>query len=179
LSAHSTIPGIADFWSGALHPLLTPSHVLVFAGLGLYLGQHSPKNVVVAVSAFALTFGLALVATTMGTGGVISQVWLVLVPMFVAALLVTEQPISQTGAAVLFGIAALVVGLDSAVENASVATQIKMALGTWLCGCLVTFNIALYSSRLTSKWQRIGMRIAGSWILAVSILVVAFALKRG
>jgi hypothetical protein len=36
----------------------------------------------------------------------------------------------------------------------------------------------MFTARLKKQWQRIGIRVAGSWILAVSMLAIALAAKR-
>ena len=54
----------------------------------------------------------------------------------------------------------------------------KMLLGTWLGLCLVTFNLALLASTFRASWQRIGVRVGASWILAIAVLVLALSLRR-
>jgi len=39
--AHTAISGVGDFFGGALHPLMTPTHLLVLLALGLLAAQHS------------------------------------------------------------------------------------------------------------------------------------------
>jgi urease accessory protein len=176
--AHSQIAGIGDFWSGMLHPLISPAHLIILIGFGLYLGQQAPRGTAASVASFGLALAAGLAVTTAGRIPAINQPVLLSVAMSAALLIVTERGLPAAASAVLFGLAGLLVGLDSATENAALGTAIKMAIGTWLCSCLVTFNVALYTSWLTKAWQRIGIRVAGSWVLAIAMLVIAFALKR-
>jgi hypothetical protein len=37
-------------------------------------------------------------------------------------------------------------------------------------------NVALYASRLTRPWHKVAIRVAASRVLAISILVITFAL---
>jgi urease accessory protein len=51
--------------------------------------------------------------------------------------------------------------------------------GTALGACLALAIIAACASRLRRSWQRVGMRIVGSWIAASAILVLALHFARG
>ena len=69
-------------------------------------------------------------------------------------------------------------GAEIAPKNATLAT-IKTLLGTWVCLLLLLCNIAYYVSLLTDKqWGKVGIRVIASWIIAISLLVLAFALKK-
>jgi hypothetical protein len=53
-------------------------------------------------------------------------------------------------------------------------------LGTWVSLGIGLINIAYYVSLAAErerKWIGIGLRIAGSWIFAISLLMLAFALR--
>ena len=76
---------------------------------------------------------------------------------------------------------ALAIGLDSAVDNATGLAVISTLLGTWLALILCVLNGAHYVSLAAEKnkqWLNIGIRVAGSWIVAISLLVIAFALRK-
>ena len=54
-------------------------------------------------------------------------------------------------------------------------------LGTWLAVVMGTVSFAYYISMAaeTGKlWLRIGIRVAGSWIVAITLLILAFALRK-
>jgi urease accessory protein len=175
--AHSQIAGVADFWNGMLHPLLSPAHVLILAGLGLLMGQQAPRGTTAAAASFGTLFAIGLAITMTGWVGSVSQPLLLFVAMCAAILIVTGRAIPSVASVVLHGGAGLLLGLDSRVDNVATAAAIKMSAGTWLCGCLVAFNVAFYASRLTRPWHKVAIRVAGSWVLAISMLVIAFALR--
>jgi hypothetical protein len=65
---------------------------------------------------------------------------------------------------------------DAAVTPWAVA---KTLFGTWISFIVWIVDIAYYVSLLPPrKWMQIGARVAGSWIVAISFLVLAFALRR-
>ena len=55
----------------------------------------------------------------------------------------------------------------------------KTLFGTWVSLNLWIINFSFYTSICPQrKWVQIGLRIAGSWITAISLMVLAFALKK-
>ena len=75
---------------------------------------------------------------------------------------------------------ALAVGLDSGVDAGTPgAAAAKILLATWASLVLFVVNVALYVSLLPKlRWLQTGTRIAGSWIVAIALLMLAFALRR-
>ena len=86
-----------------------------------------------------------------------------------------------TWAYVIVGAAAgLALGMDSGVDpgTTGVATA-KTLAATWVSLFVWVVNLAFYSARLPMyQWVQIGVRVAGSWIVAIAFLMLAFALRR-
>jgi urease accessory protein len=176
--AHTQVESAGPVLNGLLHPLGTPSHLLILLGLGLLAGQKSPLNLKTPMLAFLPLSAAALLLTL--TGAIISVY--PPVPICLAlcagALVALEVTLPRLGFIALFAAAALVLGFDSAVETGTIDAVLKRLFGTWLSLSLVVFNIAYYVSFWTKqKWQKIGIRIVGSWLIAISFLVLAFLLK--
>jgi Flp pilus assembly pilin Flp len=65
------------------------------------------------------------------------------------------------------------------VETGGAAAVAKGLIGTWISINLVAGYLALCVSNGAEKpWARIAMRVAGSWIIAISLLVLAFSLRK-
>jgi len=60
-------------------------------------------------------------------------------------LVVLEKSLPAWACRALFGIAAIAIGLDSAVETGSTATALKTLLGTWLCLVVLVFDLGAYA----------------------------------
>jgi hypothetical protein len=76
-------------------------------------------------------------------------------------------------------LAALALGLDSAVESGIALVITKTLLGTWTGLILAVADVAYYASLFNQRqWQQVGLRVAGSWITAASFMILAFALRR-
>jgi hypothetical protein len=92
-------------------------------------------------------------------------------------VMVTELP--SWAALPLFAGAGLSLGLDSGVDSAASPAALAITLSaTWRGLGLSLVNFAYYTSLLPQrKWVQVGVRVAGSWLAAICLLVLAFALK--
>ncbi|MBC7681575.1 MAG: HupE/UreJ family protein [Ferruginibacter sp.] len=181
--AHSSVAGMNSFYAGLLHPLLTLPHMLVLAGLGIWLGQHPPLRLKTPLLAFAAGCAAALLLTTRIAIPPSSQNVVMTVVMAVAlgcGILVAASARLPVGLrATVAAVAAIAVALDSGVDSAPtvLATSFTL-LGTWISTTVLLANVAYYTSLCPPRqWVQIALRIAGSWMAAASVLVLAFALK--
>ena len=175
--AHSTIQGLEGFSGGALHPLTTPAHLLVIVALGLLAGQRSPFDLRGPFVVFVpcLTFALIFAAT-----GLVKTVYQ---PVFVGLALCAaipvalEKPVPPLAYRTLIAAAALAIGFDSGPETGSTSVLIKTLLGTGIMVIFLVFDVAYYASLAMRKhWPRVGVRVLGSWIIAISLMVLALSL---
>ena len=173
--AHSTARGAGDFYAGALHALTALEHVLPFLAFGILAGQQGRK-----AEPLLLVFCLALAA------GATVALWTPPLPYFgllnifsailFGGLVAAAWPLPM---AFCYGIAA-VFGLSHGFANgASMIEQTKPYLyipGVALAGLAVTAYGLIatdYLLRRKAGWIHIAVRVAGSWISAIGILVLA------
>jgi urease accessory protein len=176
--AHGMASGIGGFYGGLLHPLLVPAHVLALAALGLCIGQQAPRQraallalfaaslaagVIVIVSAFAVT------AADDAILGVAAAAGLALAAARTHWLFVSAPLAVIAGAAV---------ELDSVPEEISMSATFLGLAGTAVAAFLIVMLVSDLTAYWRRDWQRIAVRIAGSWIAASAILVLALRLAR-
>ncbi len=177
--AHMTVEGAGDFGNGALHPLMTAPHALILLGLGLLLGQQVPLNLKTPMLVFAPASAAALFLTTTGKVNGVYQPVLLGIALCLAALVALGLKPGTVISAVLSGMAAIGIGLDSGFHDASAAVVAKTLLGTWVVMNALTGYLALCASNADGRpWAKTGIRIVGSWIIAITLLILAFALKK-
>jgi hypothetical protein len=58
------------------------------------------------------------------------------------------------------------------------AGTLQMLIGTLLGMAIVGLEGAYYASLVERDWQRIGLRIAASWLSAISLLLLAFTFRK-
>ena len=177
--AHGASAGMAGFGGGLIHPLITPAHLLLLLALGLWLGQQRPLALRLPALAFVPGAAVGLLATTRLALPPAWQVLLLCLALAAALLLATAARLPSWAALPLLAGAGLALGLDSGVDSADSATALVITLlATWLGLGLCLVNFAYYTALLPQrKWVQIGVRVAGSWLAAICLLVLAFALK--
>jgi urease accessory protein len=177
--AHLTVEGVGEVANGALHPLMTPAHVLVILSLGLLVGQQVPLDLKSPMRIFAPASAVALLLTLGGWVGEVDQPVAVEVALLAAALVALEIKIPAWVGGGLCVAAAFAIGLDSAVDTGSTTSVLKTLAGTWLSLNAAVFYIAVCASNAEDrKWARIGIRVLGSWIIAIALMVLAFSLRK-
>jgi urease accessory protein len=172
--AHAPIKGIGTFYNGVLHPVLVPAHLLMIFGLGLLMGQHAPQASRFAWFGFVVAFWAGLAGAWLGYS--IPNVVLLALAMS-AGLLVALERVGHLG--ITFALAAaagLCLGLDSAPEAIAESERWLALIGTATGGVLLTSYVGGFAAGLVRPWQRIGVRIAGSWTAAGAGIVLALAL---
>jgi hydrogenase/urease accessory protein HupE len=173
------VEGAGDLGNGALHPFLTPAHALILLGFALLLGQQVPFRLKRVMRVFAVVSAIALACTIPRGIPEIHLAFLVSPALCLGALVASGRQLPVWGLAGLGGLAALGIGLDSGLEPASSSNTLKTLLGNWLGMNAATFYLAVCVSHGADKqWARTGIRVLGSWIIAISLLVLAFSLKR-
>lgn len=177
--AHAPIEGVNEIINGLLHPIITPSHLLILLGLGLWIGQRQPLDLKTPLLVFAPVSALALAGTTAGLVTTVYPPILLALALAGGVLVATAKELPPLVIQLLAGGAALLLGLDSRVEAGDTLAVVKTLAGIWISLLIVLCDVAIYGSYAAKrKWMQVGTRVLGSWIVAISMLVLAFALRK-
>jgi urease accessory protein len=165
------------FLAGLLHPLVIAAHLLALVAVGLLIGQQRTALFPWVAFAAGLTAGLTAIAFAIGESAALD---VLLVSTALAGVLVAiARPLPMLLAITLAAVAGAALGLDSPPEAISIGAAVAMLVGTAMSAVLVLALVAAAARQLTRWWQRIGMRIVGSWIAASAVLVLALRFARG
>jgi urease accessory protein len=170
--AHDAFGNAGAFWGGFLHPLTALEHVLAIVAFGLLAGLQSPRPAFAALLAFALALALGGIAGMAG--------WLPPDLGFAAAgsiavvalLVALARPLPP---AVLMALAVGLGLLHGAANGAAVPAgvdRIAFLLGIVAGPALVAHLLIGAVRRLEAPWTRIAVRVLGSWLAAVGLLVL-------
>lgn len=178
-SAHIMMEGAGELTNGALHPLMTPAHVLVLLAAGLLCGQNARDKDANPLRVFAPVLAVALLATLASfLTGELWQPLVIGVSLALASLVALEVRLPRAAVVVLTVLSAVVIGLDSGAEADSTFAKVKTLAGTWVTAGALVFYISACASNAAGKpWARTAIRVFGSWIVAIGLMVLAFALK--
>jgi len=171
--AHSVDKRFGDFYGGMLHPLTALEHLLPLIGLSLLAGQQGAKQARWVMLALPVGLLTGAVAGVYGSPHLwiewINRASFLLVGLAVAAA-VRLPPQLLIGISFLLGISH---GYENVADITSVVAMRLFLPGLVCAGLsLVTVVAAITVSRRLS-WQRIAVRVVGSWITAIGLLIIA------
>ena len=170
--AHTPVEGVGNFYNGLLHPVLVAAQLLSLIVVGLLFGQQGRKSIRLTLPAFlvALIIGLGIVAFDVTFNAEITLLVIsVIIGILVALALHLPQPMNLFLAIAL----GIILGLDSPQEELWGVSKFYALVGTFLGAMLCiafTTSLALFLNR---SWQRILVRILGSWGAASAFMVLA------
>lgn len=171
-AAHA-FPNVGDFYAGMLHPMVTLEAILPLLALAMLAGQQGREAAIRVLVALppALLAGVVWGSAARGAPH--------LVPVLLAALALLgglvaggwalPVPIILTFAAVLGAL----IGFANGAELAAGESVLRFALGVALTGLLVVAYVIGGVRRLSAPWTRIAVRVAGSWLAATGLMVLA------
>jgi urease accessory protein len=174
VDAHNIIKGGGDFLNGVLHPFFSLSHLLVVVALGILAGKQNEK----AGSAIfwwylgSLVISLGLAAFSIGFS---TETYLLSGAGILGLLLVTDRTLPTSIWALLSVCMGLFAGLDFVEEPGKMNVALNTGTGLTLYFCFLYATV--FGESFNKKgWQRIGVRVLGSWITAISALDLSLKL---
>ena len=163
---------------GALAQIVAPTNLLALAALGLLCGQNTTRMPIATLAAFALGLfaGSVLVALALRDPPVaLSLLALAAVGGLSAALARPVPPILKHALALATGAA---LALNAPPQAISIPAAVATQVGTGLAALAALSLVAFIAMKAERTWQRIGIRIVGSWIASSTILVLVLWLVR-
>jgi hypothetical protein len=162
--------------AGGLAQFFLPTHLLAVVALGLLAGRGARLPSHLAGLALGLVIGSVAIASAVREMPAAMALLALAVACGIALALAWTPP------ALVADIGALTVGVALALNAPPQALTIPVAvaeqIGTGVAALLTFGLVAVGARQATRPWQQIGLRIAGSWIAASAILVLALRLAR-
>lgn len=176
--AHSPITSLSGFTGGLLHPALTPAHGLGLFGLGLLIGQQEARGrcalLTIFAAALVAAIGAIVAAVAFEDAGTVG-----LATACVAGILVAvARPVFTLVSAGLAVLTAAGLMLDSVPETISMRDSLVELAGTALGAGLILTIVSGVAAAAKRPWQRIGVRILGSWTAAAAMFGLALQVAR-
>ena len=177
-SAHPVFGGIGGFPGGLLHPLFVPAHLLAIVAVGVLIAQNASCRRWLYAIAFSagLLAGFAAIASAY-TPALTGETLLALA-FIGGALVALAKPLPRPLIGLLTAATGIAIALDSPPDAISLREAALMQIGTFWGATILLFVIYECARRLTRGWQRVGVRILGSWIAASAVLVLALRLAK-
>lgn len=175
--AHLTNTGLGPFYDGLAHLFVSPEDLLPVIALALLAGLRGPQ------SGRAVLFVLPVVWLL---GAVLGQMLAFTSPLtavtavitFVLGALVAAD--LRTPLAIIIGLAALTGLLHGALNGSEFAHQHSAGLTPVGIALSIFVVVALLTGQVTevrAAWARIAVRVAGSWIAAIAMLIFGWSMR--
>ena len=178
--AHPVFGGAGGFSGGLIHPLFVPAHVMAVAAIAALIAQQQPNWHWPSHWPVPLLFMVGLAAGSVAIASAYTPIYsgeAVLACAAVAGFLVAfSVPLLTLATATLAAATGFFIALDSAPDAISVGEAILIQLGTFCGANILLVAVIEIVSRRRHHWQRIGVRVLGSWIAASAIVALTLQL---
>jgi hydrogenase/urease accessory protein HupE len=175
--AHTPIKGVNNFFNGVLHPVLVPAHLLLLIAAGLFFGQRLEEiHSAVKLSIAAVVLGLGAASFSPGIPQL--EVLILASAAIIGLLVAADLRIPLYWYPMIGVTAGFMLGLDSTQDTLSGKEKFVALFGSGVgiyFFSIYPIGVAEYCSK--KSWQRIGVRVIGSWIAASALLVLALSLS--
>jgi hydrogenase/urease accessory protein HupE len=188
LLAGALVPGAArahgatnvgDFYAGLAQPLYHPESLLLLVALGLFAGQAPAERRYAAPVAFAAATLVGAAAALLGLEAPVA-IWVLRAGTIALGLLVAARRSTATPVLLALGaVLGLAQGFHAAFgDRADLARPLLYALGLALAPLVTSGWLILLAERARAFWMQVGLRVVGSWVATIALLVSALALAR-
>ncbi len=153
-----------------------PTHLLAVVALGLLGGQAQRLAITLAAFALGLLAGSVAIATAIRETQ--SALMLLALAAIMGAIVVVARPVPVWAHGALALAAGAALALNAPPQALTIAGAVASQFGTALAALGTLGLVTLVAMQAARPWQQIGLRVAGSWIAASAILVLALRLTR-
>ena len=176
--AHAPIEGMDSFYNGVLHPVLVPAHLLAIMTAGMLIGQQGVKRMQAPLIAFLFVL-IAALATTgfldLSLPESVGERLLLSMAVLCGVLVAVEMELSLMPLMALGIVLGFLLGMDSSQPELQGRAKLAILTGTGVGVFLLILYAAAAAEFANRHWQKIGIRILGSWATASAFIVLAFS----
>jgi hydrogenase/urease accessory protein HupE len=172
--AHLVSSGLGPFYDGALHLLLSPADLLGLLAVTLLAGLRGPmaaRWVVVALP--TAWFAAGLIGLYAGVDFELSRAS-VLALVGLGVLVAADARLPAGAVATLAGLFGTIHGLANGAALAALGAGPASLLGIAGMAMVLVLLLSAAVVSLRAAWTRVAVRVAGSWVAAVGLLMLGW-----
>jgi urease accessory protein len=175
--AHLVTTGLGPFYDGMMHLLLSPGDLLGLAAATLLAGlcgTRASRLAVLALPMTWLTFGLV----GLYLPNTIDLPWLSILLLIILGLLVAlDLKLPSPAVTTLAGIYGAFQGLLNGSALAVIGAGPLSLFGIVVTVLVIALLVSAMVVSLRAAWTRIVVRVAGSWVAAVGLLMLGWLVR--
>lgn len=172
--AHLVSTGVGPFYDGVAHLFVSMQDLLLCIGMGLLAGLSGK-----ATARSMLLFAAAawFVGAMIGLQG-IAVTWTFAAPAMLLGIGVLVALDARLPATLTVGMATAVAVVSGNLNGSALATiGITGILGAYAAFFVVALFIATAVTHFQALWVQIAVRVAGSWVGAVGLLLLGWSIR--
>ena len=175
--AHLVTTGLGPFYDGAMHLAFSPEDLLGLLAIALLAGLCGPQAGRWIVAVVPLCWLMGAMGGLLNPG-VPAIPGLGIVSLVVLGLLVAlDLKLPAWGIATLGGLFGLLHGLLNGVALSAAPERGVNLLGILSTVSLLLLLVSATAVSLRSGWTRVAVRVAGSWVVAVGMLMFGWLFR--
>ena len=173
--AHLMTTGLGPFYDGLTHLLVSPEYLLPMIALALLAGLHGPRFGRAVLFALLAAWLAGSVIGLLVAPPVTMPVVTAAVTSVVGGMVAAGRPLPLvTGFAIVVGVlAGGLNGIELVTTGASPLAAAGGAAALFMLVSLVTGQVA----SVRAAWARIAVQVAGSWIAAIGLFMLGWAVR--
>jgi hypothetical protein len=162
----------------ALAQIAAPTNLLALVALGLLCGQNAACMPRVTLVAFVLGVFAGSVLVALALRDPPAALGLLALAAIAGLIAAIARPVPAMVKHALTFATGATLALNLPPQAISIPAAVATQVGTGVAALAALTLIAFIAMKAERSWQRIGIRIVGSWIAASAILVLVLRLVR-
>ena len=169
---------LGDFYAGLFQPFFHPEFLLAALAIALWSTQQEPSSAVALCVGFAAAVLAGSAVAELGAAADASAWGPRLCALAVGPLVAARVRVPATLAAVVAIAAGLAHGnAGTAPELAQLTRPVLWAFGLGLGSLLLGAYANAMTARFPAFWMQVAVRVVGSWISSIALLVAVMATR--
>ena len=174
--AHLVETGLGPVYDGVVHLALWPEDYVPIAGAALLAGLRGKHHARLAVLVLSLAWFVGgILGNVPGAPVFVAPVWLPF--LAVGGLVAADLKLPVGATAALFAALGLILGYPNGLAMAEFGQGLRAVAGSTAAIFVLVTLIAALAAGTTVAWVRIAWRVLGSWIAAIGLLLLGWALR--
>jgi hydrogenase/urease accessory protein HupE len=171
--------GLGPFYDGLTHLFVTPEDLLPVIALALLAGLRGARFGHTVLFALPLAWLVGSVAGSLLPPQVALPVPEIFVTIALGILLATDCPLPIAAVGGLTIVLGLLHGSLNGSELPRTTSSIQISAGVAVALFVVVSLLAGQAASVRVPWARVAVRVAGSWIVAIGLLMLGWSIRSG
>ena len=172
--AHGSSPGLVGFFSGFIHPLVEPAHLIALIAFVLLIGQQGLQTTDLGLPALCIASGVGLLIAGLGWP-MNTDVALLACAAVIGIAVVLARSLPRAIYVIAGAWIGLGIGLASAPDGPRGSAMIVTMLGTWAGASVWAAYGSSVVDSLKRPWVLVLVRVVASWMAACAVLFLALS----